>query len=161
LRRSLRLAKCTPRPTSFCIAADLAFFLKQDCLRNRVLGGSLEEDTAHQDVSLHRRTLLHPLTRYSGYAAASPDGTIFVSNLEDGIDSYTTPPIRLLKSIPLGRQHLRHRVSTLVGGAYIAIGSEEGKPLVLEPNGHLHQALPHDSRLVPVVAVRRFKDGHD
>lgn len=96
------------------------------------------------------------MTRYSGYAVASPNGTILVSNLEDGIDNYTTPPARLLRTIPLGQQQYRHQVSTLSGGAFIVIGSEQGKPSVIEPNGHLHQVLPHDSSLVPVVAVCCF-----
>lgn len=127
---------------------------RQGCISDGIMGRSVEENVAYQNVTIFScHTYSHRLTSPSAHAVAGPDNTILVSNLEDGVDVYTSPPTRLLKSHSFGKQHFRQQLCTISGGAFIVTGSEQGKPLILSPNGQLKQALPHGSTLVPIVTV--------
>ncbi|KAJ3500305.1 hypothetical protein NMY22_g19299 [Coprinellus aureogranulatus] len=95
-----------------------------------------------------RRTLRTRL----GCVTGNPD-RLFVSNLLDGLDVYTMPPMRLIKTHrqPI-KQNFRLQLASLCDGEFVAVGSEAGTPSVFNPVGGLHQTLEHGDIAVPTIA---------
>ena len=83
---------------------------------------------------------------HSGYATLSADERLlFTSNLKDGIDTYSIPPIQHIRSLP----HSIHRnvpltLYSALDGALMLAGSDDGSPRVFDQRiGSLAQSLPH------------------
>ncbi|TEB39420.1 WD40 repeat-like protein [Coprinellus micaceus] len=94
-----------------------------------------------------------------GFALAAPNKTLAVSNLSDGIDIYSTPPSRLLDTHqhPV-RQNYRLQMASFYGGAFVAVGSDSGKPRIYSRTGGLHRTVPHGHRLVPTIVSSQSGD---
>ncbi|KAJ3506571.1 hypothetical protein NMY22_g17201 [Coprinellus aureogranulatus] len=86
-----------------------------------------------------------------GHAVAGPNNTILVSNLVDGVDVYTNPPTRLLRTLPYGKHDFTLQLSAFPDGALAIVGSEQGRPMVFNSDGSSSHALMHESALVPTV----------
>ncbi|KAJ3526427.1 hypothetical protein NMY22_g10170 [Coprinellus aureogranulatus] len=94
-----------------------------------------------------------------GHAAAAPNGTILVSNLEDGIDVYTIPPVRLLKTIPHEKHDYLLQLCPFTRGALAVAGSRLGRPLVFRTDGTASQTLPYNGpSLISTVASSQLEN---
>lgn len=85
---------------------------------------------------------------YSGRAALSPDNrTLVVSNLVNGVDTYTMPPRQPIRSFNHAICENRClQVSSALQGALTIAGSDDGCVRLFEQRtGQLRDQLPHGS----------------
>ncbi|EDR07739.1 uncharacterized protein LACBIDRAFT_298241 [Laccaria bicolor S238N-H82] len=88
------------------------------------------------------------------HATISGDsGTLIVSNLIDGVDTYVIPPQELLRSFrhPIN-SNVPLLVSSVMDSSLIVVGSDDGCLRIYDHHtGHLSMSLPHRKGLVQIV----------
>lgn len=86
-----------------------------------------------------------------------PNGTFAVTNLINGVDIFNFPPTQLLQTYthPIGK-NAQVDLVVLCNGELLVVGSDEGKPRILNRlsgNG-FDSVLPHGTGLVQALDVR-------
>lgn len=86
------------------------------------------------------------LDTFRGHAAIGGDGrTLIVSNLVDGVDTYSIPPREPLRNFrhPIN-QNVPLLVSAIPGSSLFVVGSDDGCPRLYDQRtGHLSNVLRH------------------
>ncbi|TEB38594.1 WD40 repeat-like protein [Coprinellus micaceus] len=89
-------------------------------------------------------------TIFSGFCVPGAD-TMLVSNLEDGVDVYTLPPTRLIRTHRHStEENYRLQLATFSEGSF-AVGSATGTIPLYDQAGHLCQTISHGT--LPVTTL--------
>lgn len=95
---------------------------------------------------------------HSGHAIVAADNrSLIVSNLVDGIDVYSIPPIRPTRSF----QHPIHTnvplvVASALGGVLVIVGSDDGSPRLFNVNTGLLCAVLRHAPCTSCLSVKRY-----
>ncbi|TEB39422.1 WD40 repeat-like protein [Coprinellus micaceus] len=96
----------------------------------------------------------HKLPRRIGSASGLPNGTLAVTNLASGLDVFNFPPTQILHTYSHQvAQNVRLQIATLCNGELLVVGSDDGKPRVVNRasgNG-FDRALDHGMGIVSTV----------
>ena len=124
-----------------CVTVRIASVRRSNLGLRNGANSSLRECT-----TLLARWTCNWLDTFRGHAAIGGDGrTLIVSNLVDGVDTYSIPPREPLRNFrhPIN-QNVPLLVSAIPGSSLFVVGSDDGCPRLYDQRtGHLSNVLRH------------------